>query len=66
MGSHLKSSAFPESSKKGLLKMFGALNQTVLWKYEKDDLINIPKNVHIRKWIPQFAVLGKERVLLLG
>ncbi|CAD0204904.1 UGT40R9 [Chrysodeixis includens] len=57
MGSNLKSKDWPEEIKSGLLKMFGNLKQTVLWKFE-EDLPNKPKNVHILKWAPQTSILS--------
>lgn len=58
MGSNLKSKDWPEEIKTGLLKMFGNLKQTVIWKFE-EDLPNVPKNVHILKWVPQTSILCK-------
>ncbi|XP_026735871.1 UDP-glucuronosyltransferase 2B37-like [Trichoplusia ni] len=57
MGSNLKSKDWPEDIKTGLLKMFGNLKQTVIWKFE-EDLPNVPKNVHILKWVPQTSILS--------
>ena len=56
MGSNLKSKDWPEKVKTDLLKMFGELKQTVLWKFE-EDLPNAPNNVHILKWAPQPSIL---------
>ena len=57
MGSNLKSKMLPDELKQSLLKMFGNLKQTVLWKFE-DALPNRPSNVHILKWAPQQSILG--------
>lgn len=57
MGSFWKSKDIPETVTKGLLKVFGELKQTVIWKYE-EMLPNLPKNVHILKWAPQQSILG--------
>lgn len=43
----------------GVLRAFGRLKQTVLWKFEEDNLRNIPKNVRIMKWLPQTDLLGE-------
>lgn len=59
MGSVLKSSALPAATKKALLKTLGELPYTVLWKFE-EELKGLPKNVHIRPWMPQPAILGKD------
>lgn len=58
MGSNLKSKDLPEKLKRDLLKMFGTLKHTVLWKFE-EVLSDLPKNVHIIKWAPQPSILGK-------
>ncbi|CAH2095522.1 unnamed protein product [Euphydryas editha] len=57
MGSNLKSKMMPDELKQNLLKMFGSLKQTVLWKFE-EDFPNTPKNVHILKWAPQQSILN--------
>ncbi|KAJ8711850.1 hypothetical protein PYW08_008804 [Mythimna loreyi] len=57
MGSNLKGKDLPDEVKISLLKMFGSLKQTVLWKIE-EVLPNLPKNVHILEWTPQQAILA--------
>lgn len=57
MGSSLKSSQMNPELKSILLKVFGSMKQTILWKYE-EPLENIPKNLHIRQWMPQNDILG--------
>ncbi|XP_068619572.1 UDP-glucosyltransferase 2-like [Battus philenor] len=63
MGSYLKSHELPIEIKKGLLKIFGELKQTVLWKFE-EDLPDRPKNVHILKWAPQQSILAHPNCIL--
>ncbi|XP_063633015.1 UDP-glucosyltransferase 2-like [Cydia splendana] len=63
MGSKLKSTDMPEDLKKRLLKMFGLLKYTVLWKYE-EILSDIPENVHILKWAPQQSILAHPNCIL--
>lgn len=58
MGSNLKSKDLPDEIKRNILKMFGTLKQTVLWKFE-EVLSDLPANVHILKWAPQPAILCK-------
>jgi glucuronosyltransferase len=57
MGSN-KSKDMPDILKTSLLKVFGELKQTVLWKFE-ENLPNLPKNVHIVQWAPQPSILSK-------
>lgn len=61
MGSNLKSKDLPVELKQGILKVFGGLKQTVIWKFE-EMLPNTPKNVHIVQWAPQQSILGKSDV----
>ncbi|KAL4706371.1 hypothetical protein ACJJTC_018470 [Scirpophaga incertulas] len=64
MGSTWKSKDFPKQVKEELLKMFGELKQTVIWKYE-EDLPDTPANVHIVNWAPQQSILAHPNVRLL-
>ncbi|KAJ8711854.1 hypothetical protein PYW08_008808 [Mythimna loreyi] len=63
MGSILKSKDLPDGIKEGLLKLFGGLKQTVLWKFE-DQLPGMPKNVHIMQWAPQQSILAHPNMVL--
>ncbi|KAJ8711849.1 hypothetical protein PYW08_008803 [Mythimna loreyi] len=63
MGSNLKSKDLPDEVKVNLLKMFGSLKQTVLWKFE-EVLPNLPKNVHILEWAPQQAILAHPNLVV--
>ncbi|GBP38242.1 UDP-glucuronosyltransferase 2B10 [Eumeta japonica] len=57
MGSVLKSAHFSEDTRKGLLRIFGSLPYTVLWKFE-EELKGVPENVHVRPWMPQSGILA--------
>ncbi|CAP28610.1 Protein CBG08856 [Caenorhabditis briggsae] len=65
-GSNVRSFQMPENFKAGLIKMFESLQDvTFIWKYEKDDTEfqkKLPKNVHLKKWVPQPALLADHRV----
>ncbi|KAL0818831.1 hypothetical protein ABMA28_008151 [Loxostege sticticalis] len=63
LGSNLKSKDFPENIKKGLIKLFSGLKQTVIWKFE-EVMPNLPKNVHILKWAPQQSILAHPNTIL--
>ncbi|KAL0818835.1 hypothetical protein ABMA28_008155 [Loxostege sticticalis] len=62
MGSTWQSKDIPTAVKEALLKMFGELKETVVWKYE-EDLPNVPPNVHIVKWAPQHSILAHPNLL---
>ncbi|XP_064075765.1 UDP-glucosyltransferase 2-like isoform X1 [Vanessa tameamea] len=61
MGSVLKSSLLPEKTRQDLIKLFGELPYTVLWKFE-EKLEGLPKNVHIRPWMPQSSILAHKNL----
>lgn len=58
MGSNLKSVDMSDYMRNSLLKLFGNLKQTVIWKFE-GDLDEVPTNVHLVKWAPQLSILCK-------
>lgn len=39
--------------------VFSQLPQTVIWKYENDNMPDKPENVVLCKWLPQRAILRK-------
>ncbi|XP_041988983.1 UDP-glucosyltransferase 2-like [Aricia agestis] len=57
LGSWYQSTFLPRQTILDLVKLFGQLEYTVLWKYE-DTLENIPDNLHIRPWLPQPSILA--------
>ncbi|KAJ0172133.1 hypothetical protein K1T71_012106 [Dendrolimus kikuchii] len=63
MGSNLNSKDMPEEMNINLLKMFGTLKQTIIWKFE-EELPGRPKNVHIVKWAPQPSILAHPNCVL--
>ena len=62
MGSITKGSYIPEKYFEIFTQVFGNLPYKVIWKYENERK-DIPKNVYIRKWLPQQDVLGMYVVL---
>nr|XP_023017627.1 UDP-glucuronosyltransferase 2B15-like [Leptinotarsa decemlineata] len=63
LGSNLRSDSLAPEKKIAILEVFGQLNQTVLWKFESQ-LTNVPKNVIIRKWLPQTEILAHPNMKL--
>ncbi|XP_052754199.1 UDP-glucosyltransferase 2-like [Galleria mellonella] len=63
MGSVLKSAALPEHIRRGLIQVLGELPYTVLWKFE-EEISGLPKNVHVRPWMPQPSILAHSNVKL--
>lgn len=60
MGSNLKSADMPREKQNAILQVFAKIKQQVLWKFESDDIQDLPKNVKIQKWLPQQDLLGVE------
>ncbi|KAJ8705522.1 hypothetical protein PYW08_012568 [Mythimna loreyi] len=63
MGSVLKCSALKKHTRYALLKLFSTLPYTVLWKFE-EPLAGLPRNVHVRPWLPQQSVLAHKNIKL--
>ncbi|CAK1555943.1 unnamed protein product [Leptosia nina] len=61
MGSVLKATALKEKTRKELIEVFGSLKQTVLWKFD-ETFENLPKNIHVRSWMPQSSILAHPNV----
>lgn len=59
LGSNVKSSQMPTETVSMLLATFATIKETVLWKWESDQLPDLPINVIVRKWFPQNDILGK-------
>uniref|UniRef100_A0A2H8TD97 UDP-glucuronosyltransferase 2C1 n=1 Tax=Melanaphis sacchari TaxID=742174 RepID=A0A2H8TD97_9HEMI len=62
-GSTVKLSSLPQHIKNVFIEVFAQIPQRVLWKYE-DELENKPKNVMIKKWLPQQDILMHPNVKL--
>uniref|UniRef100_A0A182LSR9 UDP-glycosyltransferases domain-containing protein n=1 Tax=Anopheles culicifacies TaxID=139723 RepID=A0A182LSR9_9DIPT len=64
LGSYMKSVDMPKDKMKAFLEVFRNLKQRVLWKYENEDIARLPKNVMVRKWLPQSDILAHPKVVL--
>ena len=58
-GSNVRSSEMSVEKRNAFINVFKKVNQTVLWKWEDDQLEGKPNNLEIRKWFPQKDILGK-------
>uniref|UniRef100_A0A6P7FXA7 UDP-glucuronosyltransferase 2B19-like isoform X2 n=1 Tax=Diabrotica virgifera virgifera TaxID=50390 RepID=A0A6P7FXA7_DIAVI len=63
LGTNVKSSLMREDKRKAILDALGKLKETVLWKFEAG-LKNIPKNVIIKKFLPQRDLLAHPNLKL--
>lgn len=66
LGTNVRSDKLGDKRLVQILEAFRSLPQyTFLWKFESDKLpVEIPKNVHIRAWIPQNDLLANPKVKL--
>ncbi|XP_044733375.1 UDP-glycosyltransferase UGT5-like, partial [Chrysoperla carnea] len=62
LGSNVKSESLPKSKRDEILKAFEKLPYNILWKWENSTLIDKPKNVYIKQWLPQQDVLDHPNV----
>ncbi|XP_063391037.1 UDP-glucosyltransferase 2-like [Cydia fagiglandana] len=63
LGSVVQVSELPASLKTELSQMLGQLPYTVLWRSD-EELQDLPKNVHVRKWFPQPGILAHRNIKL--
>ncbi|XP_046966266.1 UDP-glycosyltransferase UGT5-like [Vanessa cardui] len=61
-GSNVRSSELPQDKKVAFLNVFRRLKQTILWKWEDDQLDNKPSNLVTRKWLPQKEILAHRNI----
>lgn len=62
LGSQVQSSELSPEKLKIFFDTFSKLKQRVLWKFEDESLTGLPKNVMIKKWMPQGDVLAHPNV----
>lgn len=56
-GSVLRASTLPKEKRDSILNALRRIPMKVLWKWEDDNPSDLPKNVIVRKWLPQRDVL---------
>lgn len=64
-GSQVKSSEMPAAQLKAFISVFKEFSHVkILWKWESDNIEEIPKNVMVKKWLPQNDILAHPNVRL--
>lgn len=58
LGGNIKPSAMEEERKLDIVKALSSLKQKVIWKFDDESLSVDPKQFMIRKWLPQYEILG--------
>jgi len=51
-----------EKKRKIFLNVFSKLKQQVIWKWESETMLDLPKNVKLSKWLPQQDLLGHPNI----
>ncbi|CAO1355349.1 unnamed protein product, partial [Diamesa hyperborea] len=64
LGSYMQSSKMPKEKVEIILNVFASLKQRILWKYEVENIPNLPENVMIQKWMPQSDILAHPKIIL--
>ena len=54
----------PEFCAKKMMDAFAQLKETVIWKVSINDQNALPKNVHIKSWLPQNDLLAHKKIKL--
>ncbi|VVC96883.1 unnamed protein product [Leptidea sinapis] len=64
MGTQLTTGGMPSELTNELLKAFGDLPYIVLWRFDDDQLKDIPDNIIVQSWIPQLSILAHPNCVL--
>ena len=62
MGSAIRGSTMPDKKRKMILGAFAKLKQKILWKWETEEMPDLPPNVKLSKWLPQQDILGHPKL----
>lgn len=62
LGSNVQSKDMPPEMLSLFLRVFGSLQQRVVWKFEDESIGQLPGNVMVRKWLPQADILAHRHV----
>ncbi|XP_017837951.1 UDP-glucuronosyltransferase 2C1-like [Drosophila busckii] len=62
LGSQVRSADLPPEKLEIFLKVFRGMKQRILWKFEDEQLPNLPANVMVQKWMPQNDILAHPNV----
>ncbi|XP_063915087.1 UDP-glucosyltransferase 2-like [Zophobas morio] len=63
LGTNIRSDKLDENVQQVLLSAFSKIPETIVWKFESE-IKDLPKNVIVRKWLPQNDLLGHPNVKL--
>jgi glucuronosyltransferase len=60
LGTNIRSEKLKGHVQNAFLEAFRDLSQIVIWKYD-GEINDLPKNVILKKWIPQNDILGMSK-----
>lgn len=58
LGGNVKVSQIDTEKKNDLIRALSKLKQNTIWKNDDETLVVDPKKIMIRKWLPQYEILG--------
>lgn len=61
LGGNVKLSKMSEEKKKDLIETLSRLKQNTIWKWDDENLQVDPKKILVRKWLPQYEILGHNK-----
>lgn len=64
LGAFVQSSEMPRKTMDAILQTFSRLPQRVIWKFETDDMLSLPSNIMVQKWMPQSDILAYPNIRL--
>ena len=64
LGSIVQAHQMSEDYRKIFVKVFGKLKQRIIWKWESEEMPDLPDNVKLSKWLPQQDLLGHPNIRL--
>lgn len=64
LGSMIKMSTISKNKLNILIKVFRSIPRKVIWKWEQDDIPELPDNVMVQKWLPQYDILSELMIFI--
>lgn len=64
LGGNINPSMMDEERKRGLVQALSSLKYKTIWKFDDDSLEVDPTKIMVRKWLPQYEILGHENTKL--
>ncbi|KAG6455502.1 UDP-glucosyltransferase 2 [Manduca sexta] len=58
LGSLIRGSSLPKKRFDAIVKAFARMPQLILWKWEADPVEDLPDNILMLKWLPQYDLLN--------